>query len=192
MATYAKLLQNSNGDTILPYTRDSLVYTSSNVPLDTVNVLCDNSESVPTTTSETVKTNEELTQIVTSGTVNKATTAASATTAGYATTSVETSGIVRKNVAASDTLLGWVGSARNGATIFQIDPYYFSDAPVSGEGVYLKYSDEGTARQIVFFYQFNARALYKRDVYSGGWLNTWVLMSTAISLSGSTLTFSTT
>ena len=62
MATYAKLLQNSNGDTILPYTRDSLVYTASNVPLDTVNVLCDNSESVPTTTSETVKTNEELTQ----------------------------------------------------------------------------------------------------------------------------------
>lgn len=80
MATYAKLLMNGN-DTILPYTRDSLVYTASNVPLSDVNVLCDNSESVPTTTSETVKTNEELTQIVTSGTVNKATTATSATTA---------------------------------------------------------------------------------------------------------------
>ena len=34
MATYAKLLQNSNGDTILPYTRDSLVYHDNNYSLD--------------------------------------------------------------------------------------------------------------------------------------------------------------
>ena len=34
MATYAKLLQESNGDIILPYTRDSLVYHDNNYSLD--------------------------------------------------------------------------------------------------------------------------------------------------------------
>ena len=66
MATYAKLLKNSNGDNILPYTRASIVY-------------MDNDSTVESSITSMYNT-------ITSGTVNKATTAGYATTAGSATT----------------------------------------------------------------------------------------------------------